>query len=175
MKKIISLLLITAVLLASASALADSVKAVADPTYVRTGPGLSYKTIDYLPGNTYYQWGGDVAYDDRGVAWYSLYYGINGAYGWVSSLHANLVSNAHYGNEDARNGAYLKDTSVYAVYDADVHTGPAGNYGTIGTLYSGQSADFTGFRQADSYGVTWYQIIYHGNSGWVSSQYTGIW
>jgi len=171
MRKILTLLFITAVLLTSVSALADSVKAVANPTYVRTGPGLDYKTIDYLPGNTYYEWGGQVAVDDRGVEWYSIYY-ANGI-AWVSSLHANLVSSS--GEGYSRNGAYLKDTSVYAVYDASVHTGPAGNYGTIGTLYSGQSADFTGFRQTDSCGVTWYQINYYGNSGWVSSLYTGIW
>ena len=174
MKKILTMLLIVTVLLASVSALADSVKAVANPTYVRTGPGLDYKIVDSLAPNTYHEWGGDVVYDNRGVAWYSVYYGTYGTFGWVSSLHANMVSNQHYGNEDARNGAYSNGTSVYATSDVNVRTGPGKDYGSIGTLYSGQSADFTGFKQNDSRGVTWYQINFYGSSGWVSSKYAQI-
>ena len=41
MKKTITLILVLVLILCS-TALADSVKAVADPTYVRTGPGLDY-------------------------------------------------------------------------------------------------------------------------------------
>ena len=170
MKKTLALIVVL-ILTLCASALADSVKAVADPTYVRTGPGLDYKTVDYLPGNTYYQWGGDVVYDDRGVEWYSIYY--QNGFGWVSSLHANLVSSS--GVEYSRNGAYSDDTSIYAACDVSVHTGPASNFGTIGTLYCGQSADFTGFKQTDSYGETWYQINFYGSSGWVPSRYTLVW
>lgn len=165
---------IALMLILCAAALADSVKAVADPTYVRTGPGLKYKIIDSIPGGTTCQWGGDVEVDSRGIEWYSVYYNARGDYGWVSSLHANIVSNAGYGNEYARNGAYSNGTSVYATGDVNVRTGPGKNYATIGTMYSGQSADFTGFKQNDSRGVTWYQINYYGNSGWVSSRYAKI-
>ena len=48
MKKTITLILVLVLILCS-TALADSVKAVADPTYVRTGPGLDYKIVDSLP------------------------------------------------------------------------------------------------------------------------------
>ena len=122
MKKALILILAFALLLCS-TALADSVKAVANPTYVRTGPGLDYKIFDSLTPNTYHEWGGDVVYDNRGVAWYSVYYGPNGTFGWVSSLHANMVSS--WGDGDSRNGAYSNGTSVYATGDVNVRTGPA--------------------------------------------------
>ena len=147
MKKTLILILALTLLLCS-TALADSVKAVANPTYVRTGPGLDYKIFDSLAPNTYHEWGGDVVYDNRGVAWYSVYYGPNGTFGWVSSLHANMVSS--WGDGDSRNGAYSNGTSVYATGDVNVRTGPGTDYGRLGTLYFGQSADFTGFKQNDS-------------------------
>lgn len=173
MKKTITLILVLVLILCS-TALADSVKAVADPTYVRTGPGLDYKIVDSLAANTTHEWGGEVVYDNRGIAWYSIYYGPYGTYGWVSSLHANIVSNSGYGNEDARNGAYSNGTSVYATGDVTVRTGPGTNYGSLGTLYYGQSADFTGFKQDDSNGMTWYQINFYGDSGWVPARYAEV-
>lgn len=171
-KAVFMLLTIVLAISLCGSALADSVKAVADPTYVRTGPGLKYKIVDSLPAGTYYEWGGNVEYDSRGIAWYSIYY--QNGFGWVSSLHGNIVSNGHYGNEDARNGAWSNGTSVYANGDVNVRTGPGKGYGSVGTLYRGQSADFTGYRQNDERGVTWYQINFCGSCGWVSSKYTVI-
>ena len=167
MKKALSATLIVALLFVflCASALAtDYVKAVASPTYVRTGPGLNYKIVDKLSAGSYYEYGGSTQYDSRGIAWYSVYY-FNG-YGWVSSLHASLDSN--------RNGQYSNATSVYATREVNVRSGPGTNYRIIGTMYPGESADFTGFRQTDSRGSTWYQINYYGETGWVSANLTQI-
>ena len=174
MKKILTMLLIVTVLLASVSALADSVKAVANPTYVRTGPGLDYKIVDSLAPNTYHEWGGDVVYDNRGVAWYSVYYGPYGTFGWVSSLHANMVSNQHYGNEDARNGAYSNCTSVYATSDVNVRTGPGTGYDSIGIVNKGSYLTYKGVSQYGSDGYTWYNVDFHGQNGWVSAKYGSL-
>ena len=106
MKKIIAMLTLT-LLVASlaASALAwDYYRATDYPTYVRTGPGLSYKIMDKLSTGGTYTYLGDISWDNRGVAWYSVYYGggPNG-WGWVSSLQGDLVDastgSVHFGGD----------------------------------------------------------------------------
>ena len=63
---------------------------------------------------------------------------------------------------------------MYATGDVTVRTGPGTNYESLGTLYYGQSANFTGFKQDDSNGMTWYQINFYGDSGWVPARYAEV-
>jgi uncharacterized protein YraI len=88
MKKTLILILALALLLCS-TALADSVKAVANPTYVRTGPGLDYKSIGILHRGEDAPYLGKTSTDDRGVVWYKIRW--NGRDAWVSSMYTCKV------------------------------------------------------------------------------------
>ena len=59
--------------------------AVTGDTYVRTGPGLKYKTIGVLHKGDETKYLGKSSTDDRGVAWYKVDW--NGRTGWVSSRY----------------------------------------------------------------------------------------
>lgn len=171
MKKIAILVLILC-LIGSCAMAEVYVKAVASPTWVRTSPGLGDNIVDKLSPGSYYLWGGNISYDNRGIAWYDVIY--SGGYGWISSLHGNLI--------DAYTGAYHNDTefspangtSIVATADVNVRTGPGTNYVVIGTLYNGMSADYTGTSQMDRNGRLWYQINYYNYVGWVSSLYSYV-
>ena len=171
MRKTIALIL--TLLMIGCAALAESyVLAVADPTWVRSSPGLGDNIVDQLVQGNYYQWGGNVSYDSRGIAWYDVIY--SGKYGWISSLHGNLI--------DGESGEYHNDTSVAigngtsirANSEVNVRTGPGTEYAIIGTMYAGETADYTGTSKAASNGRLWYQINYYNNIGWVSASYTSI-
>ena len=55
---------------------------------VRTGPGLDYGKLGTVNKGQTLTYAGDTRYDNRGVAWYSVYY--NGRTGWVSSKYASV-------------------------------------------------------------------------------------
>lgn len=55
---------------------------------VRTGPGLDYGKMGAVNRSDTLTYAGDTSYDNRGVAWYSVYY--NGSKGWVSSKYASV-------------------------------------------------------------------------------------
>lgn len=61
------------------------VVAVSGDTYVRTGPGLYYPSVGVLYRGASLPYTGNVAYDSRPVAWYSVQY--NGMQAWVSSRY----------------------------------------------------------------------------------------
>ena len=52
---------------------------------VRTGPGLDYGKLGTVNKGQTLTYAGDTRYDNRGLAWYSVYY--NGNTGWVSSRY----------------------------------------------------------------------------------------
>lgn len=166
MKKTIALVL--ALLLIGAAALAEyAVYAIADPTYLRDAPGISGEKTANLRPDTDYEWGGHTSVDERGVAWFDVFYGSK--YGWVSSLHADLC--------DLQTGALLNyvnyplpdDCTLFAKRDLDVYSDAGTGSYYIGTLYKGESAIFTGFREKDSNGREWCQIRFCGERGWVLS------
>lgn len=173
MRKIFATLLALALLAGCLSipALADDsfVYAVADPTYVRTGPGLDYAIVDRLTTGVYYPWGGSVFTDNRGVDWYDVYY--SGGYGWVSSLHGNL-SDSYTGYQP--DTSYGNGTSIRATGDVNVRTGPGTGYDVVGVLYKGNTVPFTGHKQYDGNGRLWYQVTYYGTTGWISSAFAAI-
>ena len=171
MKKIAVLILV--ICLVGSFAIAETrVKAVASPTWVRTSPNLGQNIVDKLSPGNYYTWGGNVSYDDRGIAWYDVRY--SGGYGWISSLHGNLVDTTtgetHHDTDVPRGNG----TSIRANNNVNVRTGPDTNYQAIGTLYRGSTADYTGTSKRDGSERLWYQINYYNQLGWVSSRYTHI-
>ena len=171
MKRIAVLVLI--ICLIGAAALAETrVKAVASPTWVRTSPKLGKNIVGQLSSGSYYTWGGNISYDSRGIAWYDVYY--SGGYGWISSLHGNLVdfdTGSTHNNTDIALG---NGTSIRAIDDVNVRTGPGTEYPQIGTLYRGDTADYTGTKKKARNGNYWYQINYYNRVGWVSSKLTKI-
>ena len=89
MKKILIALLVTAVLLASVSALAECyVVATGGDTYIRIGPSLYCPDIFVLYHGYAMYATGNISIDERGVAWYEVYLDYGTA--WVSSRYTNL-------------------------------------------------------------------------------------
>lgn len=172
MKKIVALMLV--LMMVGSAALAEvCVLTTANPTYVRSSPMIAENIIDQLPPNYLYTWGGHVSVDTRGVEWYDIYYD-GYKYGWISGLHGNLVDSAT-GQTWVDHSTYRgNDTTIYATQGVSVYTGAGYGYATIGYMYAGDTADYTGFSQKDSNGNLWYQINYYNSTGWVPAQYTSI-
>ena len=82
MKRILSILICLTLLCSCTSALAATVTATGD-VYLRSGPGLEYKSLVALENGDVASYLGATSYDDRGVAWYKVFYGH--LTGWVSS------------------------------------------------------------------------------------------
>ena len=57
--------------------------------YVRTGPGLDYKSIGVLHRGEDAKYLGETSVDDRGVLWYKIRW--NGRSAWVSSMYTRKV------------------------------------------------------------------------------------
>ena len=162
---LIALLALTLILTLPCSALAAGVHAVASPTYVRNGPGLNYTIVDSLPSGSYCEWGGNIFTDSRGVDWYDVYY-FNG-YGWVSSLHANLAAQGYDGDPLGKSWGGGTLIMPNGNHEVNVRSGPGTGYAKIGTMYPGQSFNYTGYTQNG-----FYQIEYYGQTGWVSTKWT---
>ena len=64
------------------------VQAVSGNTYIRTGPGRSYKLLGTLHKGNSLPYLGQTASDERGVTWYKVSY--NGSAGWVSSKYTKV-------------------------------------------------------------------------------------
>ena len=166
MKKILAIVL--ALLCIGTAALSEIfINTIADPTYVRSEPKIAKNIVKELSANETYEWGGHIVYDDRGVAFYDIFYG-NYKYGWVSSLHADLW------DSDTRMAYALsyddaENTHVFITKDVSVHSDAGSKYEVIGQLERGTIASFTGYKKKDSSGNQWYQVKYQGISGWVQS------
>lgn len=170
-RKIVALAL--ALLVMGVAALAeDVVYAIADPTYVRTAPGIDGDRAANLRPDSVYQWGGRISVDKRGVAWFDVFYGNH--YGWVSSLHADLYDRQTGRFWNYTNSPAPDDTQLFAKRDLDVYSDAGTNSYYVGTLYKGQSAIFTGFRKKDSKKNEWCQIRFYNQRGWVLAKYSDI-
>ena len=148
------------------------VLATADPTWVRSEPGLGDNIFDRLPPDMLYEWGGHIETDGRGVDWYDVCYDSD-KYGWISGLHGNLVD--QYGMPYVDHSVSLGGgTSIRADSDVSVRSDAGEEYAIIGILFQGDTADYTGTSRKDGDGRTWYQINYFDNRGWVPASHTSI-
>ena len=158
-----------ALLFVGVAALAETVVyTIADPVYVRSAPGIDGERKANLMPDSIYEWGGHTYEDDRGVAWFDIFYGNN--YGWVSSLHVDLYDRQTGQFQYYQNYPTPDDTSVFAKKDLDVYTDAGTDAYFIGTLSKGSSAIFSGFRKKDSKGNEWLQIRFNWKRGWVRSK-----
>ena len=154
----------------------ESVWAMANPTYCRSGPNTTYDIVARLKDGDDLEWTGERSYDSRGVVWYRAYYDGDSAV-WISGLQSVLCD--PYGAFDPnsiRSGINSNRCSVYANYSVEVRDGPGYDYESLGTLGKGDGVDFTGFKTEDDSGNTWYQIKYTPayGSGWVPASHTII-
>jgi len=171
MKRIVAIALVL-LFLGSAAMAEVVVLAIGDPTWVRSSPGLGDNIVDKLVTGSYYRWGGNISYDGRGVAWYDVYY--SGHYGWISSLHGNLVDSETGDTHNDPTVSMGNGTSIRANAEVNVRSGPGTGYAIIGRMYAGETADYTGTSKRASNGGLWYQINYYNTTGWVSASYTSI-
>ncbi len=132
---------------------------------VRSGPGLSYDSINTLHEGEEVPYLGNSSYDSRGVLWYQIQDYSYGTY-WVSSTYAELV------------GGTVITTTGSTVYasggSSNIRSGPAITYSKVAILSEGEYATYLGSSSTDERGVVWYYVSYAGETGWVSSRYTTL-
>jgi len=58
-------------------------------SFIRTGPGLDYKSVGVLHRGEDAKYLGETSIDDRGVLWYKIRW--NGHSAWVSSMYTKKV------------------------------------------------------------------------------------
>lgn len=149
------------------------VNTIADPTYVRSEPKIAKNIVSELSSHVTCEWGGHIVYDDRGVAFYDVFYG-NYKYGWVSSLHADLWDSDTGFAYDLSDDDDAENTQLFITRDVTVHSDAGSGYAVVGRLARGTIASFTGYKKKDSSGNQWYQVKYQGINGWVPSSYAVI-
>lgn len=142
------------------SAPKNNVVTTTGKVHLRTGAGLSYKSICTVGADVTLTYD-DAAKDNRGVAWYHVSYA--GKKGWISAKYAAK------GSSGSSAGEKVKITS-----SVNVRSGPGLDYASIGTVDSGTSLTYRGKAQKDDRGVAWYAVSYKGKNGWVSSKYAKI-
>ena len=129
---------------------------------VRTGPGLSYKSVGIVYSGDRLDYAGSSSVDERGVTWYQVKFGDSTA--WVSSTYAELV----------------KETISWFNWvrivggRANVRTGAGLGYKSIGVAYEDETLSYLGQTSVDERGVVWYSVSFNGRNGWVSSTYAEL-
>ena len=168
MKKILAALLCAALLAGCATALAAGGYIVATgDVYVRSGPGLGYSQLGSISEGSSLSYAGSTSVDNRGVAWYSVYY--RGGSGWVSSVWSTLYAGGS-GTVVQPSGT----TYVRATASVNLRSGPGASYDDIGTLARGEQVPYIS-SSTDGDGNVWYQVQYYSyGTGWVSAIYSEV-
>ena len=167
MKRLISVLLIAAMLLAcSGIALASKSVYTTGKLNLRTGAGKDYHVITTIPKNTKISVYGQRV-DDRGIVWYKTSY--NGHEGYVSSMY---TSDSKSG-EETKHGTETEETGVVITTGSANIRSRASLSGTVlCSVSSGKKLTYLNESQKDSRGVRWYKVWYKGTTGWISSKYS---
>ena len=183
MKKLVSTVLLVAMLLVclSASALAASNVHFSGSCHVRTGPGTWYDSIGIVNKGSTLTYKGNSQYVD-GSSWYNV--SFHGKDGWVSAKYASLTDNggiATYGaggyggsSDGYSSGSFAYGGNVYINGKCNVRSGPSLSHNSRGTAYVGDVLFGTGEISTDSRGIAWYSVLYKGSKGWVSSVYASL-
>ena len=67
--------------------------------------------------------------------------------------------------------ALAAEVSVHITGNCNVRSGPSLNNSILGTVSEGTTLKGSGTVRRDNRGVAWYEVIYRGHNGWVSSKY----
>ena len=184
MKKLITVMLLAAMLLVclSASALAASSVYFSGSCHVRTGPGTGYDSIGIVNKGSYLTYKGVSQYGSDGYTWYNV--DFHGQNGWVSAKYGSLSDNGGittygaggYGgsSDGGYSGSFAYGSGVYITGKCNIRSGPSLSHNSIGGANKGDVLTGTGNISTDSRGIAWYSVLYKGNPGWVSSVYASI-
>lgn len=72
-------------------------------------------------------------------------------------------------------GTYTEDIEmVYTTGDVNIRKGPGKDYGSAGVIKADTVVTYLGNSSVDERGVVWYNILYNGINGWVSSKYAEL-
>lgn len=72
-------------------------------------------------------------------------------------------------------GTYTEDIEmVYTTGDVNIRKGPGKDYGSAGVIKADTIVTYLGNSSVDERGVVWYNILYNGIDGWVSSKYSEL-
>ena len=164
MKKLISALLIVAMVLAMAApAMAASKVYTSGSANLRKGPSLDYAIICTVKKGATLTYKNETKTDSRGVKWYKVSY--NGKTGWISSKYSSFE----------KSGSKPKTSSkdkVTATGSVNLRKGPGLKYDIVATVDKGAELKYLGDTKTDSRGVKWYKVSYNGGTAWISSKYS---
>ena len=164
-KRLISALLVVAMLLMGAAALAETL-VTSGSANLRTGPGLGYDVITAVPKGTKLTYNGENQKDSRGVTWYRVTY--KGTACWTSSKNISTGSSSGGSSSSGSAGTVTTTASV------NLRKGPGLGYAKVTAVSKGTKLSYTGTSQKDDRGVTWYKVTYKGKTCWVSSKYSKL-
>lgn len=132
---------------------------------IRSGPGLGYQVVGWLPA------GQSAAIIGRNAAssWWQVQFG--GVTGWISGVYTVVYPASGTGTIPITDGS---TTPVYYTLTArvnlNIRSGPGVGFPVVGWLPIFQTAQVIG---RDTY-ATWYQISYGQYTGWVSAGYVTL-
>lgn len=58
--------------------------------------------------------------------------------------------------------------------NVNIRKGPGLDYGTLGSVGSGNFLEYLNESSVDGRGVTWFKVLYKGSTGWISSKYSRL-
>lgn len=125
--------------------------------WVRTGPGLNYSQLGAIEIDDTLEYRNETSVDNRGVAWYKVYYGNHNS-AWISSRYAELTTYADF-------------SFVTATGSVNVRSGAGTGYDVLAVMRKDDTAAYLNVS-ADSRGITWYKVNYGGVTGWVSAKHS---
>ena len=150
---------------------------------IRSGPGLSYKSLGSVKKGTTLEYQGEKKKDDRGVTWYRVKY-KNTTKAWVSSKYSKLTGDSSSsgssssGSSSSGSSSSGKDEgygTVKATAKVNIRKGPGLDYKSLGVVKKGTTLAYQGERYKDERGVNWYRVRYSGTtSAWISSTYAKL-
>ena len=184
MKKLISSLLIAALLMAclTVGALAASSVYFTGSCHVYTGPGSGYKDLGIVNKGSTLDYLGYSRKDGTGTTWYNV--DFHGDSGWACSDYCRLSDKsgaATYGDggqggsyRGGKTGTFAYGTDVNITGNCNIRSGPSLSDKSRGTAHKGDVMTGTGSISTDSRGIDWYSVRYKGETCWVSSVYAEL-
>ena len=113
---------------------------------IRSGPGTSYSIIgDVVKGDSM-----TILGTENG--WYKVTH-----YGTTGYIASNLVT------KDGKPDPAPSTTTGWALYDANIRSGPGTDYSIIGDVARGDSVSITGTENG------WYRLNFNGKTGYIAS------
>ena len=134
---------------------------VSGKSIIRRSPYLDGASLGTFPQYASADYLGEKQYDNRGVAWYKIYY--QGTTGWVSSKYTFLSI--------IIDDSYYYGRSLWTNGKSYIRSAPSTDAKDVGSITKNVSCMYMGKRTSDMNGRVWYYISYNGKVGWVSSRY----